>query len=399
MEFELKVARGHDIHSMTLQANDALHAQILAEAQGYSVLATRALGGMAGKLGGKRLFKRANFNLMLFSQELLSLLDSGLSLVEAIEALAEKEVNLETRTVLDQVMAGLYEGLPLSKALERFPQVFPPLYVALVSASERTGDMAQALGRHVVYQSQLDAVRKKIVTASIYPVLLIIVGGLVMLFLLGYVVPRFSTIYESAGDNLPWMSQILLAWGRLLQEHGKEVLIAFICVVSAMAYVISLASFRRFFMAQLWKIPTLGETLRIYQLARFYRTLGMLLRGGIPLVTAMQMVASLLQAGLKSSLQQVMLDVREGKPMSATMEQHGMTTSIAIRMLRVGERTGEMGEMMERIGIFYDEEIARAVDWFTRLLEPLLMIIIGLVVGIVVVLMYMPIFELAGSIQ
>ncbi len=395
MQFELKVARGQDIGSLTLQASDAVQAQLQAEAQGYSVLASKALGGGAAK----SLFKRASFNLTLFSQELLSLLDSGLSLVEAIEALAEKEANMETRSVLDQVMAGLYEGLPLSNALERFPQVFPPLYVALIRASERTGDMAQALGRHVVYQSQLDAVRKKIVTASIYPVLLIIVGGLVMLFLLGYVVPRFSTIYESAGGDLPWMSQMLLAWGRLLQEHGQQVLLAFVAVVALCGYVVSLASFRKLVMDQLWKIPKLGETLRIYQLARFYRTLGMLLRGGIPLVPAMQMVASLLQPALRSSLLMVERDVREGKSMSASMEQHGMTTSIAIRMLRVGERTGEMGEMMERIGIFYDEEIARAVDWFTRLLEPLLMIIIGLVVGIVVVLMYMPIFELAGSIQ
>jgi len=395
MKFELKVARGYDVQSITLQATDAVQAQLLAEAQGYSVLAARAMES----LSGKGWFGRASFNLMLFSQELLSLLDSGLSLVEAIEALAEKEANPETRSVLDQVMSGLYEGLPLSNSLERFPEVFPALYVALIRASERTGDMVQALGRHVTYQTQIDAVRKKIVTASIYPVLLIVVGGLVMLFLLGYVIPRFSAIYESAGTNLPWMSQMLLAWGRLAQDHGSEVLAGFIGIASVLGYILSLSQVRRAIMDQIWKIPALGETLRIYQLARFYRTLGMLLRGGIPLVTAMQMVASLLQPALKTSLLLVDRDVREGKALSSAMEEHGMTTSIAMRMLRVGERTGQMGEMMERIGIFYDEEIARAVDWFTRLLEPLLMVVIGLVVGVVVVLMYMPIFELAGSIQ
>ena len=152
-------------------------------------------------------------------------------------------------------------------------------------------------------------------------------------------------------------------------------------------------------MRKVWQIPALGEAMRIYQLARFYRTLGMLLRGGIPLVTAMGMVSSLLQPLLRSSLEKVIVDVREGKPMSAAMEQYGMTTSISIRMLRVGERTGQMGDMMERIGAFYDEEISRVVEWLTKLLEPALMIIIGLVVGLVVVLMYMPIFELAGSIQ
>lgn len=395
MKFELKVARGQQIQSLVLDAGDAIQAQLQAEAQGYSVLATKA----QGKLAVARGFGKQKFNLMLFSQELLSLLDSGLSLVEAIEALAEKEGNAESKTILTQVMAALYEGLPLSSALERFPQVFPALYVALIRSSERTGDMVQALGRHVTYQGQLDAVRKKIVTASIYPVLLIIVGGLVMLFLLGYVVPKFSTIYESAGTDLPWMSQVLLAWGRLLQEHGQQVFLGFIAVVSALGYVLSLQAVRAAIMNQVWKIPALGETMRIYQLARFYRTLGMLLRGGIPLVTAMQMVSSLLQPALRGSLALVERDIREGKALSSAMEEHGMTTSIAIRMLRVGERTGRMGEMMERIGVFYDEEIARAVDWFTRLLEPLLMVVIGLVIGVVVVLMYMPIFELAGNIQ
>ncbi len=395
MKFDLKVARGQQVQMLTLDASDGLQAQLLAEAQGYSVLATRAHGRIA-RAGS---FGKSKFNLMLFSQELLSLLDSGLSLIEAMEALAEKEQQAETKTILSQVMASLYEGLPLSGALERFPQVFPPLYVALIRSSERTGDMVQALGRHVAYQGQIDAVRKKIVTASIYPVLLILVGGLVMLFLLGYVVPRFSTIYESSGNDLPWMSQLLLGWGRLLHDHGSQALVVFLAVASMLGYVLSRPAVRAGIMNLVWKIPALGETMRIYQLARFYRTLGMLLGGGIPLVTGMQMVGSLLQPALRNSLQLVERDVREGKPLSSAMDEHGMTTSIAVRMLRVGERTGRMGEMMERIGVFYDEEISRAVDWFTRLMEPLLMVVIGLVIGIVVVLMYMPIFDLAGSIQ
>ncbi|SNR84556.1 general secretion pathway protein F [Methylobacillus rhizosphaerae] len=394
MKFELKVARGAEVQSLVLEASDGLEAQLQAEAQGYSVLGLKRLGN-AG-FGWRR---KSRFNLMLFSQELLSLLDSGLSLVEAIEALAEKEGQAESRTLLKQVLALLYEGLPLSSALEKFPAIFPPLYVALIRSSERTGDMVQALGRHVTYQGQLDAVKKKVTTASIYPVLLIVVGGLVMLFLLGYVVPRFSAIYESAGDNLPWMSQLLLDWGRMLHDHGEAALLLFLCIAGLLGFVLSRPLVRSALIQQLWKIPALGETMRIYQLARFYRTLGMLLQGGIPLVTGMQMVSSLLQPALRHQLQLAEHAIREGKPLSGAMEEYGMTTSIALRMLRVGERTGRMGEMMERIGSFYDEEIARAVDWFTRLLEPLLMVVIGLIIGVVVVLMYMPIFDLAGSIQ
>ena len=398
MKFKLKVALGDVVSLLALEASNAAQAPLVAESQGFSVLNIK---GAELSLGSLLKFKSAKpkFNLMLFSQELLALLESGLSLVEAIDALAEKEQQVESKAILNQVMAALYDGLPLSSALESVPQVFTPLYVALIRASERTGDMVQALARHVAYQVQIDAVRKKIITASIYPVLLIIVGGLVVLFLLGYVVPKFSVIYESAGTDLPWMSQLLLSWGRLLQEHGKAVFMVFIAFVILLSFTLSRPVVRAAIMTKVWQIPALGETMRIYQLARFYRTLGMLLRGGIPLVTAMGMVSSLLQALLRNSLEKVAFDVREGKPLSSAMEQHGMTTSISIRMLRVGERTGQMGEMMERIGAFYDEEIARAVEWFAKLLEPLLMIIIGLVVGLVVVLMYMPIFELAGNIQ
>lgn len=393
MQFELKVAKGQQIQSLILEAGDVMQAQQMAESQGYSVLASRMLGKLP-------VFSaKTRFDLMLFSQGLLSLLESGLSLVEAIEALAEKEQQAEARSVLQQVIAALYEGLPLSNALERNQQVFPALYVALIRASERTGDMANALARHVAYQTQIDAVRKKIITASIYPVLLILVGGLVMVFLLGYVVPKFSAIYESAGSNLPWMSQMLLSWGRLLENRGQEVMTGFLGILLLLGFTLSRPVVRKTMLDILWKLPKLGETMRIYQLARFYRTLGMLLRGGITLVTAMQMVSSLLPPALQERLHLVERDVREGQPLSSTMEKHGLTTSIAMRMLRVGERTGQMGEMMERIGIFYDEEVARTVDWFTRLLEPLLMVIIGLVVGLVVVLMYMPIFELAGNIQ
>jgi general secretion pathway protein F len=397
MKFELKVAQGSTVNSLNLEASTLEQACLLAQSQGLSVLTIKPAGFQLPVLKGAA--RKPKFNLSLFSQELLALLQSGLSLVESIEALAEKESNAESKSILNQLKAALYEGQPLSSALERVPSVFNALYIALIRASERTGDMIHALGRHVTYQAQVDAVRKKIVAASIYPVLLIVVGGLVVMFLLGYVVPKFSTIYESTGADLPWMSQLLLEWGRLVHERGSQVFMGFMIVLSLIFLVFTRPGVRAYLWSQLWKIPALGNVMHIYQLARFYRTLGMLLRGGIPLMTAMEMVASLLQMSLRNRLQKTIDEVREGKVMSASLENYGLTTPISIRMLRVGERTGQMGEMMERIGEFYDDEIARAVEWLTKLLEPILMIVIGLIVGLVVVLMYMPIFELAGSMQ
>lgn len=383
---------------LAMDAPNATAARLQAEMQGWQVLSVKgAAYTWPSFFAGES--RQQKFDVTLFSQELLALLESGLSLIEAIEALAEKEQHVQAQAVFKQITTALYEGLPLSQALEQAPQVFSPLYVALIRASERTGDMPHALRRHVTYQAQIDVIRKKIISASIYPVLLLVVGGLVVLFLLGYVVPKFSGIYESTGSDLPWASQMLLKWGQLLQQHGQAVLLSTVVIFTVLGMTLTRPITRAWLTKKLWQIPALGAAMRIYQLARFYRTLGMLLQGGIPLTTAMGMVNSLLPANLRAALNLALSDVRDGKPLSSAMEQHGLTTSISIRMLRVGERTGQMDQMLERIGVFYDDETARKVEWFTKLLEPILMLLIGLVVGLVVVLMYMPIFELAGDIQ
>jgi general secretion pathway protein F len=148
-----------------------------------------------------------------------------------------------------------------------------------------------------------------------------------------------------------------------------------------------------------WRIPALGERLKLYQLARFYRTTGMLLRGGMPLIGALDLAADLLHPALRDRLGEARRAIAEGRPVAATLDAHGLTTPVALRMLAVGEQGGRMGEMLDRAAAFHDEEIARWIDWFTRLFEPLLMAAIGLVIGAIVVLMYLPIFELAGSLR
>ena len=148
----------------------------------------------------------------------------------------------------------------------------------------------------------------------------------------------------------------------------------------------------------LWRLPGAGERMKLYQLARFYRTIGMLLRGGMPVVAALQLGAELLHPALRGRLQTATRAIREGRPVSESMEANGLTTPVALRLLAVGEHGGDMGAMMERIAAFHDDEMARWVDWLTRLVEPLLMAAIGLVIGAIVILMYMPIFELAGAV-
>ena len=393
MRYEVKavLARQGTVF-LELDADNEEEARLQVTAQGGMVLNVRR------KFSGWLPKPRLRFPLAHFSQELLSLLVAGLSLVESIETLADKEQDAGTRKIIHGLLARLYEGVTFSRALESYPQAFPPLYVASARASERTGDLPEALTRFITYQTQMDLVRKKLIGASIYPVLLLSIGLLVAIFLLVFVVPKFSAIYEDAGADLPWLSMLLIRWGHFVHEQGWQLAGAATAVLGFAIYGINQPLFKGWVARQLWHIPAIGERMRVYQLARFYKTLGMLLRGGIPVVKALEMVDGLLQPHLRPRVRAAAVLIREGRTISSAMETERLTTAVGNRMLRVGERTGLMGEMMERIGNFHDEEIARWVEWVTKLIEPLLMAVIGGVIGGIIILMYMPIFQLAGSV-
>ena len=395
MRFEMKaIAPGGVVERIDFQAPDEAAAVQTLEGRGYTILSVRARRALLPWTGSSQ-----RFPVVLFAQELRALLGAGLPLVAAIETLAEKERREEWRGILERLVRALRQGQPLSAALEELPQVFSALFVATVRASERSGDLAPAFARYAAYATQLEAVRKRIVNATIYPALLMAVGGLVSVFLLMYVVPRFARIYEERAADLPLVSKWLLAWGQTVDRHGLIVLAALVAAGIAAAWFIRGSTVRAYMADSLWRIPAIGERMKVYQLARFYRTIGMLLRGGMPMVPALALGAELLHPVLRERLAAAGRAIAEGRGVSQSMETNGLTTPVALRLLTVGESSGNMGEMLEAIAAFHDEELARWVDWFTRLFEPLLMAAIGLVIGAIVILMYMPIFELAGNLQ
>jgi general secretion pathway protein F len=389
MRFKLKaIGPGGAVEALDFQAPDEQSAVRTLEGRGYTVLSIRQRRWLPGSGGGR-------FPVLLFTQELRALLATGLPLVESIDTLAQKERSAEWRAVLERLLAGLREGRPLSAGLEEYPQVFSPLFIASVRSAEKTSDLGPALGRYAAYALQLDAIRRRVVNASIYPALLLGVGALVSLFLLVYVVPRFGRIYEERAADLPLVSQWLLSWGHAVDKHGLLILGVASVIFLGLAFALRTLDFKDL----LWRVPALGERLKVYQLARFYRTVGMLLRGGMPLVPALGLAAELLHPVLRAPLAAAAKAISEGRGVSQSLEANGLTTPVALRLLGVGEQGGTMGEMLEAIAAFHDEELARWVDWFSRLFEPILMAVIGLVIGAIVVLMYMPIFELAGNLQ
>jgi general secretion pathway protein F len=395
MQFAVRtLAPDLSITRMIIDAQDEAGARRQVESRGLYVSAIEPATGdlLRGRRGSK-------LSLVLFSQELLALLNAGLGIVEALEALLEKESNAVARTVLERLLGSLREGQRFSAALSGQPGLFPPLYVGIVRAAEGTSDLPRALTRYIEYQQRIEVVRAKIVSATIYPMILLAVGGAVSVFLIAYVVPRFAEVYQGAGRNLPWLSQLMLEWGQFAARHTGALVIGALCVAALAAFgvrrVLKGGGIARLFA----RVPGIGERVRIFELSRLYLTLGMLSEGGITIVNAIDTVQPMVSTNLRIALAAARAAVETGRPLSDAFEENALTTPISLRMLRVGERTGEMGAMLIQSAAFYDGEISRWIDRFTRTFEPLLMAAIGLVVGAIVVLLYMPIFDLAGDMS
>lgn len=398
MRFSLKAySSSEGVKALLLDATDPMSARRQAEVQGYTVLSVRPTSAF----GIFTFATRPKFSTPLFCQQLLALLEAGLGLVEVIDLLCRKAKQPEVREVLAELIRCMREGATFSKALDGMAGRFPALFVATVRASERTGDLPESLRRYLDYERKVNVLRDKVISASVYPMVLIGIGALVVLFLLGYIVPRFSKVYEDVGqDRLPFLSRLLMGWGQIVSEHLALISLGMVTLLVLFIWAFTRPVTRAAIERRLWQISAIGEYLRTYQLARFTRTVSMLLKGGIPLLVALRMADELLQQpALREGLAGASRAIEEGRSVSESFNEYGLATDIGIRLLLVGERSGELGSAMERIATFYDEEIARAVDWFSRLFEPILMLVIGFMIGGIVILMYLPIFELASAVQ
>lgn len=387
-------ARGQ-LQEQLFTANSEDEAGRLARQAGLDVLEVRASG-----VSTPFLRSRLRFDLALFSHELIALLRAGLSLIEALETLAERQQEArQDHLVLNGLVKSMQEGRSFSQALEAFPELFPELFVASIAASEQTGEMVDALERYLRYHEQVSVVRQKIISASLYPAMLMLVGAGVGLFLLCFLVPRFSHVYEGLDTHLPLASQLLMQWGLFASAHSMLVMAGMVVLVALLVTAVRSPGVQRRFLAAMQRNRWIGSQLRLMQLSRFYRSLGLLLRGGIPAIKALRMTQALLPGNLQLALGVAIQDVMQGKSLSDSLQRVQLTTPVALRLLRAGERNGQLAEMLEQVAAFHDKEVAHWIDRFTRLFEPLLMLFIGGVIGGIVILLYLPIFELAGNLQ
>jgi len=393
MEHRLKVIGPDQVaRELRLEADSQMHAMRLAAASGVQVLS------FVEEAAPTPAARTTRFDLLLFTQELVALLEAGLHVNAALRALAAKASQQDTRALLDKVVHDLSEGKPLSESLANYPALFPHIYVSAVRANEKSGGLAIALARYAHYYQQIDQLKRKVISASIYPALLLGVGACVTLFLIGYVVPKFSAVYDTAGRDVPMLSRALIAMGSWIHAH----LAVFASTVAALIAVLAGAwmqpSMRQRLAQTVTRTPWLQARARDYRLGRLYRTLGLLLQSGITLTHATQMAGESLVGKERDALNHVRRALEEGHPLSDALKREGLSTSIADSLIRVGENSGNLGAMLERTAQFHDDSFARWLDVATRLIEPLLMITIGLIIGAVVVLMYLPIFDLAASL-
>lgn len=341
---------------------------------------------------------RPSFKLIPFAEELLALQKAGLSISESLKGLHSK-ANESQKPVLSGLMQSINQGQTFSNALANYSDDFPALLRALVKAAEKTSDLPQAIEKYLEYAQQADLIKRKISNAALYPSLLLLVGGGVLLFLLMYVIPRFAGVYEGLQGDLPWLSEVLLWWGRAMRDHAGWVFMALAGLAYAIYSTIKNASYQRRVLQFSLRNPTLARLWQGYRLSRLYRALGLLLSGGIPVQTSLAQVEQLLGLDEVQQLKKVSQRIAEGEPLSTALAESKLTTEISFQMLAVGERTGSVGEMLTKTAQFLEADTSKAVEAFSRIFEPLLMALIGLIIGVVVVLMYMPIFELANSLQ
>lgn len=340
-----------------------------------------------------------NKTLLTLNQELLVLIKAGLPIIQALDTILERFDRGALADILKEVRENVKGGMALSDALEKYPKAFPHLYVASVRAGERTGDLPLTIRRYIAFLKRVEEVRKKFVSALVYPSILVTVATIAIVFLLVYVVPTFSQVYADAGSQLPLPTRMLISFSSTLKQY-----ILFVVALIA-AGVMALRRWSATERGRYWvddlkiRLPFIGEVFSKFAVASFTRTLATVIGSGIPIVESLKMsVGTLNNVVLEKRLLQAVVKVEEGTNLSSAIESVKFMPPLALRMLGVGETTGSLEEMLGDISEYFESDIDARLHLLTTAIEPAIMIVMGLVVGVIIVTMYLPVFKIAGTV-
>ena len=368
------------------------------EEQGFFVFKVRRIslqwfskGPGSGNLRGRRFLS--------LNQEMLVLIRSGLPILQVLDTLVDRMEAGGLFNTLKDIHKDVKGGNSLSEAFGRFPKMFPQLYVAALKAGEQSGDLPITLARYIEYQKRVEAIKAKVRSATFYPALLAVAVSVVLAFLLLYVVPSFTQVYADANVQLPFLTRMVISLANGLVEGLPVWVPAFL--ISCFLLRTYARTDRGALMVDRTKLrlPFFGDLLNEYALSTFCRTFATTLASGIPIVQAMQMSrATLNNRVLERGLAVAVNRIQEGARISEALEQTGNFPIIALRMIGVGETSGSLVDMLTNVSDYYEDEVERRLDRLTTMVEPLMMMTMGLLIGGIVVAMYIPIFQLAGTI-
>ena len=350
-----------------------------------------------GKTAGGKV---ALADLVVFTRQLATMIDAGLAMVQSLQALAEQTTNKVMRDVIKDVCSRVEGGDSFSEALVRHPKVFNRLYVCMVGAGERGGLLAEILARLATYLENTARLRKKVKSACMYPTVVTVVAIGITIFLLVKVVPVFGDVYKSFGSKLPAPTQALIDVSEFVKAYLLYILAASVGGIYGWFAYIKTKKGREFWDSTRIKLPIFGQIAHKICLARFTRTLASLIRAGVPILEVLSIVSNTIgNVVMEQAVRTAASDIEKGEGISTSLAKHPVFPVMIIRMITAGEQTGKIEQMLERISDFLDEEIETTLNGLTALIEPLLIVFLGITVGGIAICMFLPIFKLSELVS
>jgi type IV pilus assembly protein PilC len=386
-----ETASGREIHSSVEAATEQAAIAALLN-RNMLVLSIQEKVGRQGRTSGGRV---GLADMVIFTRQLATMIDAGLAMVQSLQALAEQTTNKVMRDVIHDVCTRVESGDSFSEALAKHPKAFSRLYICMVAAGEQGGLLAEILARLATYLETTARLRKKIKSAMMYPAVVSVVAVLITIFLLIKVVPVFGEIFASFGAKLPAPTAYLIMLSNIVKHYLLFILLAGGGVVYGWFYFIKTPAGRLFWDSRRIKLPIFGAIAHKICLARFTRTFSSLVRSGVPILEVLQIVSQTVgNVVMEKAIKTAALDIERGESISAALAKHPIFPTMVVRMVTAGEQTGKIDNMLERISDFLDEEIETTLSGLTSMIEPILIVFLGVVVGGMVICMFLPLFKL-----
>jgi type IV pilus assembly protein PilC len=389
------------VAEQSVMATDIGAARLDVERRGGHVFDVKRRG--LGLLRGERKARRGRVKMtdfLIFNQELIALLKAGLPVVRSFEILLERQKNPTMRRVLTDVRERVNSGASISEAFAEEGDLFPRLYWTSLKAGEKSGEIESVLRRYLKYQKTVMALTRKVVSTLVYPAILILLSIGLITILMTYVIPRFSEFFADFNAELPLLTVIVLNVATFLKQYILIIVSAIATAVFLVSRWVKTERGRRWLDGMILKLPIVGGIFRRFSISQFTRSLGTLLGGGTPLVPALENAADAIgNRSISVKVMEVVPKVREGRELWKALDQTGIFTDLTIEMIKVGESSGALEEMLSSVSEFYDEEIDVMLARVISFVEPAILVIMGGVIVTILLSVYLPMFRLMSAIK